>query len=39
MVIERFIIQVKLCVTTVAASFRGRAEILSRPLALLPGIL
>ena len=37
-VIERFIIKVKLRVTMGDASFRRRAEILSRLLALLQGI-
>ena len=37
-VIERFIIKVKLRVTVGDASFRRRAEMLSRPLALLLGI-
>ena len=37
-VIERFIIKVKLRVTMGDGSFRRRAEMLSRPLALLLGI-
>ena len=37
-VIERFIIKVKLRLTMRDASFRRRAEMLSRPLALLLGI-
>ena len=37
-VIQRFIIKVKLLETMGDASFRRRAELLSRPLALLLGI-